>query len=208
MIQGEGELEQALRHRAKEALRARYGALRSAIGPDSRAVRDERVCVRVLDLPDFERASVVGAYVALGSETSPAGVVRTALERGKGVALPWMDWAQDRVVMRLYDGEAELEESGLGFLQPPDSAPAADPAAVDLVLVPALALDERGHRLGYGKGFYDRLLPELENGVRVGLGYDFQVVSELPNTAGDERLDVVVTDARLIRIERRGSEQA
>jgi 5-formyltetrahydrofolate cyclo-ligase len=84
------------------------------------------------------------------------------------------------------------------FRQPAASAPPIADASIDLVLVPALAVDERGHRIGYGKGFYDRLLPRLA-ALRVALVFDFERIVEVPVRAGDVPVDVIVTDERVIR---------
>jgi 5-formyltetrahydrofolate cyclo-ligase len=86
----------------------------------------------------------------------------------------------------------------MGFLQPPAGSPRVPELDVGIVLVPALAVDERGHRIGWGKGFYDRLLPLVPDAVRIALVFDFQLVAEVPDTPGDERVDYVVTDSRVI----------
>jgi 5-formyltetrahydrofolate cyclo-ligase len=85
------------------------------------------------------------------------------------------------------------------FLQPPEHAPSVADGDVDLVIVPALAADERGHRIGYGKGFYDRLLPRLSGATRLCVIFDFELVAEVPNRPGDEMVDLIVTDARIAR---------
>ena len=66
--------------------------------------------------------------------------------------------------------------------------------------MPALAFDVRGHRIGYGHGYYDRLLPRLPRALNVAVGYDFQLVSELPDTEGDIAVDWLVTDARTLEV--------
>ena len=75
-----------------------------------------------------------------------------------------------------------------------------DAASADVVLVPAVALDERGYRIGHGKGYYDALLPELPNARRIGMIFDFQLIAEVPITPGDVPVHVIVTDRRTIRV--------
>ena len=88
-------------------------------------------------------------------------------------------------------------------MQPPSEAPRLDALAIDAVLVPGVAFDRAGHRLGYGGGYYDRLLPSLRRDcLRVGLAYDEQVVDELPAEEHDVRLHAVVTPTRLLRFDR------
>ena len=84
----------------------------------------------------------------------------------------------------------------MGFDEPPVEGGAAE---VDLVIAPALAVDERGHRLGYGRGYYDRLLARLQPATTIVVAYDFQLIGEVPTTTSDVALDWVVTDRRSFR---------
>jgi 5-formyltetrahydrofolate cyclo-ligase len=103
--------------------------------------------------------------------------------------------------VRLWDEGVPLDETGaMRVPEPPESAPAIPEVEVDLVIVPALALDERGARIGYGAGYYDELLPRLARAKRVGIAFDFQLLAEVPETPGDERVHAIVTDARSIEI--------
>jgi 5-formyltetrahydrofolate cyclo-ligase len=83
--------------------------------------------------------------------------------------------------------------------EPAGTAPQINPAEVDVILVPGLAFDERGHRIGYGRAFYDRLLPSMPQAFRVGLAYDFQLVMELPNDPHDIPMHCVISDKRCVR---------
>lgn len=104
------------------------------------------------------------------------------------------------VVFHLHREGDVLEEGGFGVPEPLPSADRIAPEDVDLVLVPALAVDPRGHRIGYGKGFYDRLLPTLVRALRCVVAFDFQLHGEIPDEPGDVAADVVVTDARLLHV--------
>ena len=126
-----------------------------------------------------------------------------ALERaraaGKVVVLPRVDMEAQRVVLHRWDGEP-LEPGAFGIPEPSPDAPVVD--RVDLILVPALAVDETGHRIGWGKGFYDKLLAdEAATAFRVALVFQFQLLAESPATPHDIPVHVVVTDQRTIRPE-------
>jgi 5-formyltetrahydrofolate cyclo-ligase len=100
---------------------------------------------------------------------------------------------------------ADLAEHPLGFHEPAPDAPLAAPGELDVVVVPALAVDPRGHRIGYGAGYYDRALPKhAPPERRVAVAFDFQLVAEVPDTEGDEPVGVVVTDARTIVVDSSG----
>ena len=119
------------------------------------------------------------------------------------LALPRVDAAAGTITLRAWSPGEPLERGGFGVMEPLSSAPEVPASAVDFVLVPALAVDLQGNRLGYGKGLYDRLLPTLPTALRCALAYDFQLVSELPSSPTDAPVDVVVTDARVLRVESR-----
>jgi 5-formyltetrahydrofolate cyclo-ligase len=108
--------------------------------------------------------------------------------------LPRVEFERDAITWRIAGDEPTYERGGLGVLEPPESALIVESASIDLVLVPAVAVDDRGHRLGHGKGFYDRALREMPNARRCAVVFDFQRLAELPNTAGDEKMHIVVTD--------------
>jgi 5-formyltetrahydrofolate cyclo-ligase len=93
-----------------------------------------------------------------------------------------------------------MEEQGLGFQEPSPAEP--EVSALDVVVVPALQVDPRGHRIGYGAGFYDRTIPRFCPPARaVGVAFDFQVITEVPITEGDVALAMIVTDERVIEVE-------
>ena len=138
------------------------------------------------------------------STVDPAPLLDVLRERGAAVVLPRVDFELGAIVLHHHAPGDRLEESGFGVPEPLPSAPRADLAAVDLALVPALAIDPAGARIGYGKGFYDQLLPTLPNAFRLALAYDFQLVSEIPAEPHDQPIHALVTDTRLLRVDATG----
>jgi 5-formyltetrahydrofolate cyclo-ligase len=103
----------------------------------------------------------------------------------------------------LVDEPASLAPREHEFLEPPLDAPSARGGELDVVVVPALAVSAAGHRLGYGAGFYDSVLPQFSPpALSVVVVYDFELLPELPTTEGDVACDVVVTDSRTLRLRR------
>ncbi len=187
----EAELE--LRHRAKAELRKRLSAVRRAIPKEQRAARSHRICERVRGLEAWDASQSIGAYVAMGGEVNPHELTQQGQAAGKRIYLPRADWEAGTLSFHEAPASAEeLEESGHGFLQPRSSQPVAE--NLDLILVPALAVDDRGYRLGFGKGFYDRLLAACPGAITVGIVFGFQVMTELPNTPFDVPVQWVVTE--------------
>ncbi len=194
--------EDALRAGMKVEIRTRRRAVRRAMPHEARLARSEAIARRVIELEEWTRARTVLAFVSMRSEVQTAALVEAARAAGKRVAAPRMTHEYDDLEAHEWHEQDELEESGMMFLQPPVSAPRVEDDAIDLVLVPALAADDRGHRIGYGKGFYDRLLPRLTRATRVCVVFDFEIVAEVPDRPGDEPADLVVTDARVLRTKR------
>jgi 5-formyltetrahydrofolate cyclo-ligase len=104
------------------------------------------------------------------------------------------------MTFRFVEDPEAMEERGLGFREP--DATDEEAAALDVIVVPALQIDARGHRIGYGAGYYDSTLPRFcPPAHAVGVVFDFQLVAEVPATPGDVPLGTIVTDARVLAAE-------
>src|SRR5690242_15913585 len=170
-----------LRRQAKAVIRKRARALRNSIPASALAARSEKIVERIATSAPFERAKSVGLFWPMleKGEIDVRGLDRMARERGKRVAYPLLEG--DSGVRLAYAEPSALEERGHLFAEPPDDAPTADAADDLVVIVPALAVDPTGQRIGYGKGFYDRLLAHIRPpAYAIALAYDFEVVPEVP----------------------------
>ena len=195
----DADVERELRYRAKSALRKRARALRNAIPRESALQRSARIAERLEALAFVASAASVALFHPIEGRNE---VDLTALgdrlrARGVRVAYPSIDPDTRVMTFRFVADPASMEERGLGFCEP---APDAEEAtSLDVVVVPALQLDGRGHRIGYGAGFYDRALPRFAPPARsVGVAFDFQLVAEVPETPGDVRVALIVTDERTL----------
>lgn len=196
------EAHQALRYQAKAALRKKLLALRNAIPETRRKQRSAAAMEHVAALDAWKSARCIAGYVAMRGELDPqSGFARAALGNCR-VVFPRItagSAAGEPDAMDFADPVDGFEPSPLGFMQPSAHAPRVAPQDIDLVLVPLAAVDVRGYRIGYGGGYYDRFLPTATQATSVGVAYDFQVMAELPNTEGDVCLDVVVSDAGIVK---------
>jgi len=191
--------DDALRVGVKDEIRARRRALRRALPADARERRSAAIAERVHSLDEWQSAETILAFISMRTEVQTRALVELAWNEKKRVAAPRMSAERDDLTLREWREGDELEESGMMFLQPLTSAAPVAEETIALVLVPALAVDDRGQRIGYGKGFYDRLLPRLVGATRVAVVFDFERIAEVPNRAGDQPVDVIVTDARVVR---------
>lgn len=161
------------------------------------AARSQKIVDEVQATSAFQRArSVVLFWPMLEkNEVDVRALDGAARDRGKGVAYPYIE-GDFEMSLRLAEASS-LVERGNGFAEPPDGAPQVTADEGLLVVVPALAVDPTGQRIGYGKGFYDRLLARIHPpAFTVAVVYDFEVVPEVPATEHDRPVDMVVTDAR------------
>ena len=185
----------------KEQLRTRFKEARSAMPADERRKVDEAIAQNVMALPAFEEADAVFAHLSFGAEVETRPLIEAAREAGKAVLLPRC--AEEACALRWYEVDAltGFERSPFGMEEPPaDPGREALPSAfrASLTLVPALAFDCEGFRLGYGGGFYDAFLPSFP-GISVGLCRSTQLVERLPvRDAHDIPVGLVVTERAVI----------
>jgi 5-formyltetrahydrofolate cyclo-ligase len=184
------------RRSAKSALRAEMRASRGAIAPEDRDRLAAAIQARLVALPELARAGTVMLFSSFGSEVSTTGLVRALAERGHRLVLPYI--REGEMEAGAFAPDARLVPSGYGPLEPPVPS-AVDPAVIDAVIVPGLAFDRRGYRVGFGGGHYDRYLRRLRpDAVRIGIGFSLQVVKRVPTGPRDERVDLIVTEAEAI----------
>jgi 5-formyltetrahydrofolate cyclo-ligase len=193
------KMQRVLRRFAKRELRTRMQAVRKLLPDSATEERSARACAAVRALPEFASARVVAGYVAMRKELDVSAVLVAAAEGGKRFVLPRIE--PDGLAFHLHVPGQPLVENDWGVLEPDPNAAKVEIADIDLMLVPALALDLRGYRIGYGKGFYDQVLPQLTRGRSVGMVYDFQLLAEVPEEAHDQRVQQIVTDQRSLPAE-------
>jgi 5-formyltetrahydrofolate cyclo-ligase len=174
---------------AKSELRASVRARRDAWPAADRAAASARLSAEIAARHSL--AGTVMSYAAFGSEVDLAAVHDEVRRSGGRLLVPRVDGTDIVAVELVVDGEQVV--SAFGIAEP--TGPAIDPQAIDLVLVPGVAFDPHGGRLGYGAGYYDRFLPRLRPGTpRVGVCFALQVVDAVPRLPHDVAVDVVLTE--------------
>jgi len=196
------ELVAQVSGRAKRAIRARMRALRQAMPVAARAARSERICDHVLSSPEYAAARSIALFAPQALEVDVTRLDEAARAQQKRVYYPFMDPTDTGFTtgFRRVDNRSDLVDRGRKFLQPPAAAPASERGDIDLVIVPALAVDANGHRLGYGSGYYDVTLPDVcPPGVALAVVFEFQLLAELPVADHDVPVQTLVTDQRVLR---------
>jgi 5-formyltetrahydrofolate cyclo-ligase len=180
----------------KREVREHFRAVRESLSPEEVAAASAAHCWRLAEWPLLQRARRVLTYIAFRNEIDLAPLLDL---------LPRAEWIAPRVVGRRlvlhpYD-PTRLVRHRYGMLEPPSDAPVIDPATLDVVLVPGVAYDRRGGRMGFGGGFYDGFLPTTP-ALRVGITYDVCLVDELPCDEHDQRMDWIATPTQLLHCAR------
>jgi 5-formyltetrahydrofolate cyclo-ligase len=182
---------------AKNLLRAQIRAQRRQMDSAWRDRASRAIIARLETLPVFQRARCIQTYVALRPEVDTHGLIRRLLRAGKQVAAPRIASGQELQQYRLNDF-SELQVGAFGILEPPpDPSRRAMPAQFDLVLVPGLAFDRTGNRLGAGQGYYDRFLAGIA-APKIALAFAFQIIEQIPVEPHDQRIDMIVTENEVI----------
>lgn len=197
------EGESLLRRRVKVELRKRMRGLRMAMPASACADRSARIVERLLalDVVAGARAAALFWPIEERHEVDLRAAGTRLAERGARVAYPAIDPETREMLFRFVESPEAMVEQGFGFREPSSREPEAAPGALDVIVVPALAVDARGHRVGYGAGYYDRTLPRFAPpAVTIAVAFDFQLVVDAPTTEGDVPVGWVVTDARQFRL--------
>ncbi len=190
---------------AKKALRATVLAARDAMPLAARQQAGDAIMQRLYGLDVYRDANRVLTYMSIGAEVDTHGFFERLLGDGKMAVLPRIDKASKSLTLHRVEGDADLVDGIWGIREPRADAPRMAITDLDMVLMPGLAFDFTGNRLGYGAGYYDRLLApakKTSRPVRVAAAFDCQVVDAVPAGSADQPFQFLITETRLLRITR------
>ncbi len=153
---------------------------------------------KLMSLPIFDRSRRVAIYASFRGEVETWLIFEEGLRERKEMLLPIV--REGGIDFALATNREELGPGRYGILVPPQEPERfRAPEEIDLILVPAVAFDMEGYRLGYGAGYYDQALIKMR-GKKVGLAFDFQILDKLPSTPSDARVDMIITETRMIEV--------
>lgn len=160
------------------------------------------LCRLILNSGWFQRAKTVLAYCAIAPEPDLEPLLEVVLHQGKTLLLPRCE-PDGTMTARLVRNLEDLQKGAFGIREPGPEAPVFPPEQIQLILTPGMAFDRRGGRLGRGKGYYDRFLPQT-NGITVGVCFGARLLEHVPMEPHDCRMNMVVTDREMIFCEMEG----
>ena len=183
----------------KIGLRKAALARRDALGADVRAAAAQAIAARPFPMP-VPQGAIVSGFMPLKSEINPLPLMRTLADAGAKLALPVVAGKGSPLTMRAFTFGDVLVSGVWGIREPKPEAPEVFP---DILLVPLLAFDRSGHRIGYGAGYYDMTITALrarKSVAAVGIAFAAQEVAQVPSTPRDARLDLVLTEREVIDV--------
>ena len=154
-------------------------------------------------MPQFKKSKNILTYVSFNNEVDTINTIKDLLiKKEKNVLVPYVDKNKLIQISKINSFD-ELEPKTFGILEPKDGKIRKfDAKKVDLVLVPGIAFDKNGHRIGYGYGYYDRFLGKLNKNItKIGLCNEFQLVEKIPEEKHDVPMDVIITEKRVIKVQ-------
>lgn len=182
----------------KKEIREKYRCIRKEISPEVRKAADMQIAGRLFGEPVFQNAAFIYCYASFEDEADTHRIIEESLRQGKRVALPRVR-GRRRMEFCFIKSPADLRPGFLGIKEPGPWCPKAPaPHSETLVLVPGIAFDRNGGRIGYGGGYYDIYLSGHTRCVKAALSYSAQIAAEIPCEPEDVNMDMIITEKELI----------
>ena len=183
----------------KRGIRKRILELRNAMSLEAIAAKSGEIVRRLKELPEIRELSTLMVFLNFGSEVVTDGLIAWGWDAGKRIVVPLCRPASRVLTPCWIDSFADLETGHYGIREPKvDRLRVVPPGEIDAVLVPAVAFDRRGYRVGYGGGYYDRFLPKVPQAVRIGAAFACQIVPEVPIDRYDVQVERIATEEGII----------
>lgn len=173
----------------KNKLRQIIKEKKKLLTEEERKIQSADVCRRLLDLPQIKEAKYILAYYPLPDELDIRDFIMN-IDKSKTILLPIVN--NEDLELGIYKGKSHLSKGSYNILEPIDNKLFTDYSKIDIVIVPGIAFSREGFRLGRGKGYYDRFLQKVMNAYKIGVGYDFQILEEIPIEPHDVKLDLIL----------------
>ncbi|HID28783.1 MAG TPA: 5-formyltetrahydrofolate cyclo-ligase [Desulfobacterales bacterium] len=185
----------------KTEIRRSGFARRNALPKEERAEKSAAIMERLFDFANFLESRIVLFYMNYGSEVDTEPMIRRALELEKTVALPLVDTRKKKILpFRIENLDRDVRPGYRGIREPiPQRCKQIPVEYINLAIIPGVAFDERGGRIGHGVGVYDRFIPKLDITTRkVALAFECQIVAQIPMEPHDRYTDIIITEKRIV----------
>ena len=180
-------------------LEKRKSLSKREIDEKSRVIKE-----KLFSLNEFKDAKNIMFYVSFNNEVDTINIIKGLLDKNeKKVIVPFVEKGNPVLQLSEIKDFNDLEPKTFGILEPRENKiKNFDIGKLDLAIVPGIAFDKKGHRIGYGYGYYDRLLEKLnKNIIKIGLCYEFQLIDKIPKQKHDIPMDIIITEKRIVKVQ-------
>jgi len=170
---------------------------------ETHITHSKKIQKNLLTLNHFEKAKKIGLYFSKDNEVSTKKIITNLLQNGKEVFLPKIE--NNNLNFKKINKLSNLEIRNFGILEPKEFCPNIPPTELDLLIIPCIAIDEKGNRIGRGGGFYDRFISKNKIKQAICLAYEFQIFSNIIPEKHDQKIDYIITEKRIIQTKQNNS---
>ncbi|HSW35857.1 MAG TPA: 5-formyltetrahydrofolate cyclo-ligase [Candidatus Limnocylindrales bacterium] len=187
----------------KRAVRKQILQIRDRLLPEEIKDKSSSIGRNLMSLPAYQNARTMMFFISFGSEVYTRSMVEESIKQGIQTLAPKaVPETRELIPSKIIDWDGDLKPGAYGIPEPrAETLRPVDPAAIDLLIVPGVAFDLEGNRLGYGGGYYDRFFPLLRSKVPlVALAFELQILPQVPMEKWDRKVDYIITENRIIHI--------
>ena len=187
----------------KKALRKEILAKRNIMDAIEKEEKDRKILDEFYESNYYREAKNIFIYISYDSEVNTKGIIKKALRDNKKIYVPRTEFKTRLMDAVEITSLNNLIESEYGILEPSVEEPHIDPNEIDLIVVPGVAFDRNGGRMGYGAGFYDRYFKKISKDnmkkvIKLALAYDFQILEKIPMNEQDVPVNYIITETKFI----------
>ncbi|MGO1372290.1 MAG: 5-formyltetrahydrofolate cyclo-ligase [Senegalia sp. (in: firmicutes)] len=184
----------------KKQLRKKILNERKKLSKEEVNTLSEKIISYLIKMEEFKNSKTIMTYLSFKEEVNTFKLIEKMMDLEKNVLTTYTDKNKNIIVpCKLKDLDESLDENPFGYLEPKeDLIEEVDPGQIDLIITPGLAFDKKGNRIGYGGGYYDKLLARAPQAIKIALSYDFQILSKVPSGKFDIPVDYIVTPTKII----------
>ena len=182
----------------KKIIRKRIQKERDGLSEEARSAKSQSIAKNLVGLPEYSNAKTIFIFYPFKSEVDTRIIINDALIKGKNVVLPKII-NNEMKTFYVSDLDKDLKKGYFGILEPEEAkCKQAKLENIDLVIVPGICFDLNFNRIGYGGGFYDKILPKLkENAKKIALSFDLQIINKVPFCSHDKKVDAIITESKI-----------
>lgn len=191
----------------KDVIRNEIRHKRDSINPSQKNLWDTAIFNTLISLNEIQASRIIFTYVSFRSEVCTRQIIKWIIENKQYAAIPKIDLHTHKIVPYLITNlEKDTKTGHFGILEPLPTAQEMPIGKIDAFLIPALAFDMTGHRIGYGRRYFDKFLeniPPQSHQIKIGLTYELQIIPSIPIHEWDIPVDIIITQERIIRTQDR-----